>query len=87
MAKIITVPKWVMPFGYGLCLYKLVFIREDGNRDYLIAHEMKHSQDWVEIGFFKFPFYYILELIENGYYNNAFEVSAREAGDKAVRNR
>ena len=83
MAKIITVPKWVMPFGYGLTLWKLIIIREDGDRDYLIAHELKHVEQWTTIGFFKFPFYYILELIENGYTNNHYEIEAREAGRKA----
>ena len=81
--KIINTPKWLMPYGTGLTLYKLVFIRNglsEDDRAYTIAHENKHCIDWQEIGFFKFPYLYIKELIKNGYMDNIYESSAREHG-------
>ena len=79
--KIINVPKWVLPFGYGLTLYKLVLIRNDiEDKSYVIAHEECHVEQWVREGFFKFPYLYIKELIDNGYENNVYEVQAREYG-------
>ena len=81
--KIINTPKWLMPFGHGLTLYKLAFVRKDltgYRRDYVIAHELCHVHQWTEIGIFKFPYLYIKELIRMGYYQNKYEVEAREYG-------
>jgi hypothetical protein len=81
--KIIIVPKYIMPFGYSLTLYKLVFVRKDSkNIPYVIAHEATHVKQWTTIGFFKFPFLYLKELIKIGYKNNKYEVQAREEGKK-----
>ena len=81
--KIITVPKWIMPFGYGLTLYKIVFIRKDSkNFKYVLEHEKVHVKQWTEIGLFKFPILYIIELMKNGYYMNKYEMEARATGAK-----
>ena len=72
-----VVPKWVLPWGFGLTLYKLVLIREDGDYNYIFKHENIHVKQWTEIGMFKFPYLYIVELIKNGYVNNKYEREAR----------
>ena len=73
------VPKWVMPFGYGLCIYKHIFIREDGNFVKLVRHETEHCRQWQTIGMIKFPLLYLLELVQNGYLLNKYEIQARIA--------
>ena len=80
MPKAIKVPKWVLPFGYGLTLYKLILVRKDGDIPYLVAHESKHVEQWTRIGFFKFPYLYIKEYIAKGYWENKYEVEARYYG-------
>lgn len=63
--KIFIVPKWIMPFGYGLTIYKIVFVRKDSkNIAYVIAHEAEHVKQWVDSGAFKFPFLYRLEMLK-----------------------
>lgn len=65
-------PKHILPFGYGLTLYKIVLVRKDAQDiDYAIAHEAKHVQQWQEHGF--------------GYRNNRFEIEAREYGKQESR--
>ena len=54
--KILMVPNFLLPFGYGLTLYKLVIINKTAEDiPYVIAHESKHVEQWTRIGFFKFP--------------------------------
>ena len=79
--KIVMMPKWAMPLGYGLTLWKLVLIREDtSDKPYVIAHEECHVNQWTSIGRFKFPYLYLKELIKVGYKDNKYEVEAREYG-------
>ena len=81
MAKTLLVPSWVLPMGYGLTIYKLVIVdKTSEDLAYVIAHEMCHVKQWTEIGFFKFPYLYIKELIKNGYMDNIYEVEARAYG-------
>jgi hypothetical protein len=81
--KILMVPNYVLPLGYGLTLYKLVIINKTAEDiPYVIAHESKHVEQWTRIGFFKFPYLYIKELIAVGYWENKYERSAREYGMK-----
>jgi len=77
---IIIVPKYILPFGYGLTLYRLALVREDClDINYVIRHEKVHIRQWTEIGFFKFPVLYAIELVKNGYRNNKYEIEARKA--------
>lgn len=81
MAKVIYVPKWILPFGYGLTIYKLVLVRKDSKDiDYVREHELVHVQQWTKLGLFRFPYEYIKEFIKNGYNDNVFEKQARELG-------
>ena len=73
------VPKWVMPWGYGLTLYKLVLVRKDSkNIEYVKQHELKHVEQWTRQGFFRFIYLYLKELIKNGYKSNIYEAEARD---------
>lgn len=47
-----------------------------------VAHECCHIKQFKENGFWRFLFLYILESWRVGYYNNKYEVEAREAGTK-----
>ena len=79
--KVSLVPKWVLPFGYGLTLWKWVLVRKDSeNLPYVIAHEAEHVRQWTSNGFFKFIWLYAKELYMNGYEDNAYERQARYEG-------
>jgi len=45
-----------------------------------VAHELCHVRQFQEHGYIRFLWRYLLESYRNGYYNNKFEVEAREAG-------
>ncbi|HVD97236.1 MAG TPA: hypothetical protein VNB90_03460 [Cytophagaceae bacterium] len=53
------------------------------DRKWLI-HELMHVEQYRQNGFVKFLFLYILESIRHGYYQNRFEVEAREAEERGV---
>ena len=44
-----------------------------------VCHELKHVEQYQQNGFAVFICKYLLEWIKNGYYNNRFEVEARES--------
>lgn len=44
-----------------------------------VCHELKHVEQYQQNGFAIFIYKYLLEWIKNGYYNNRFEVEARES--------
>lgn len=44
-----------------------------------VKHELCHIRQFRQYGFFGFLFRYLLESARKGYYNNRFEVEAREA--------
>jgi hypothetical protein len=47
------------------------------NKPRWVRHEIAHVYQWLELGYFRFAFKYILESFRNGYFNNKFEVEAR----------
>jgi len=48
-------------------------------------HELCHIRQFQEHGFFRFLWLYLKESYRVGYYNNKYEVEAREAGMKHKR--
>jgi hypothetical protein len=44
-----------------------------------VKHELKHVEQYQTHGFIGFLWKYTLESIRRGYYNNRFEIEAREA--------
>ena len=44
-----------------------------------VKHELKHVEQYQRYGFIGFIWKYTIESILRGYYNNRFEIEAREA--------
>jgi hypothetical protein len=44
-----------------------------------VRHELKHVEQFSKHGFIKFIAMYLVESVRKGYYNNRFEIEAREA--------
>jgi len=47
-----------------------------------VAHELCHIRQFKEHGYLRFLWLYLLESFRHGYYNNKYEVEARQAGTK-----
>jgi len=77
--KVITLPSFMFFDGFnGLTLWKLVIINSSAiDKARVIRHEAKHVEQWTTIGFFKFPYLYLIELYKVGYWDNKYEVEAR----------
>ena len=64
--------------GNTIHLYN--FSKEDFLRDKCwLAHELKHIKQFQQHGTFMFLCKYLVEWIKHGYFNNRFEIEAREA--------
>lgn len=50
--------------------------------DKWVKHELCHIKQFREYGFYGFIAKYLWESIKHGYYNNKYEVEAREAEEK-----
>ena len=48
----------------------------------LVKHELCHVEQYRQHGFIRFIVRYLWESLRKGYYNNPFEVAAREAESK-----
>lgn len=60
-----------------------IFLHKTTNKKFLenqkwILHELTHVKQFQKFGKFKFIFLYLFETIKKGYYNNKFEIEARE---------
>jgi hypothetical protein len=44
-----------------------------------VKHEMCHISQFKKYGFLNFIFKYLVESMRNGYYNNKYEIEARNA--------
>ena len=44
-----------------------------------VCHELKHAEQYRQNGFAGFLVKYVFEWVKNGYYNNKFEVEARNS--------
>jgi len=83
--KTLTLPSWIWYKDFeGLRVYKVVFIKagiDKEERAYILAHEECHLEQAKKLGYFKWLYQYIKELIKVGYRANKFEVEAREYGE------
>ena len=63
---------------FGRTIYLWNATKEDliNNKKWL-RHELVHVKQFLRYGFFPFIFMYLWESIKKGYYNNKFEVEAR----------
>ena len=65
---------------FGRTIYLHGVSRKDFlNSEHWVKHELKHVAQYRQYGFVAFIVMYLLEWMKNGYYNNRFEVEAREA--------
>ena len=77
-AKKLKSRKAAIVFGKTIYLYGVapeIFLQNEP----WVKHELKHVAQYRQFGFMPFIFLYLAEWIKNGYYNNRFEVEAREA--------
>ena len=51
------------------------------NDERWLKHELCHIRQFKQYGYFNFVVRYLWESLRKGYYNNRFEVEAREAGE------
>ncbi len=64
--------------GHSIHLHNTTKQEFLSNKTWLL-HELCHVRQYQQHGFFGFIAKYIWESIKNGYYNNKFEVEARNA--------
>lgn len=68
----------------AMVLGKTIHLHNTGKSDFLnderwLKHELCHIKQFKEHGYFIFVIKYLWESIRKGYYNNRFEVEARNA--------
>jgi hypothetical protein len=61
-----------------------IYLHNVSKQDFLsdknwLCHELKHARQFQEYGYFNFIFKYLWESLRKGYYNNRFEIEARNA--------
>ncbi|KAA5536575.1 DUF4157 domain-containing protein [Taibaiella lutea] len=70
--------KMAITIGNTIYLYNVS--KQDFLSDnHWLCHELKHVQQFQEYGYFNFIFKYLWESLQKGYYNNRFEIEARNA--------
>jgi hypothetical protein len=77
-AKRLKANQVAIVFGKTIYLYGVapeIFLQNEP----WVKHELKHVAQYRQFGFVPFIFLYLAEWIKKGYYNNRFEVEAREA--------
>ena len=72
------VPNVAIVFGQTIFLHNCTTETFLANRAW-VRHELKHVEQYSRFGFMGFIVRYIIESIQNGYYNNKYEREAREA--------
>lgn len=85
LAKIAA--KKLQASNVAMVLGKTIHLHNTTKQNFLndkrwLKHELCHVQQFKQHGYFMFVIKYLYESIKVGYYNNKFEVEAREAEDK-----
>ena len=67
----------------ALVIGNTIYLWQTSRQDFLnnkcwLQHELQHVQQFKKFGLFRFLFLYLVESARSGYYNNKFEVEARE---------
>lgn len=70
--------------GVAIVFGNTIFLHNTRREEFLrntrwLKHELCHIRQYREHGFVPFILRYLLESIRHGYYNNKFEVEARQA--------
>ena len=63
---------------------RTIYLHNTSKQEFLedrewVCHELKHVEQYKENGFLGFIMKYLFESIKHGYYNNKYEVEARES--------
>ena len=71
----------------AMVLGKTIHLHNSSKEDFLknkkwVRHELCHVQQFQQYGFIGFIVRYLIESVRHGYYNNRFEVEAREAENR-----
>lgn len=77
-AKKLKVKKVAMVIGKTIHLYN-TSTEDFLNNQRWVKHELAHIEQYKKHGLLKFLFLYLWYSVKYGYYNNPFEVEAREA--------
>ncbi|MEO7393390.1 MAG: DUF4157 domain-containing protein [Chitinophagaceae bacterium] len=77
-ARKMNADKVAIVFGKTIYLYNTSRI-DFLNNDEWVCHELKHVEQYQQNGFIGFICKYVFDWIKNGYYNNKFEIEARES--------
>ncbi len=70
--------KAAIVFGSTIHLYNTSRSAFLSNSEW-VCHELKHVEQYKQNGFAGFLAKYLFDWMKNGYYNNKFEVKARES--------
>lgn len=70
--------------GIAITLFNTIYLNNCSKERFLqstdwVRHEVRHIQQYKEKGYLSFLFLYLWYSIRYGYYNNPFEVDARNA--------
>lgn len=77
-AKKLKADKVAIVFGKTIHLHNIKY-DQFLNDSAWVCHELKHVEQYQQNGFVLFICKYLLEWIKKGYYNNRYEVEARES--------
>jgi hypothetical protein len=77
-AKILKANQVAIVFGNTIYLHNTTKQAFEANKPWL-RHELKHIEQYQQLGYWRFIMLYLLETLQHGYYNNRFEVEARAA--------
>lgn len=69
--------KVAIVFGSTIHLYNTSRKEFLSNKEW-VSHELKHVEQYKQNGFIGFISKYLFDWMKNGYYNNKFEIEARE---------
>jgi hypothetical protein len=77
-AKRLRTKRIALVLGHTIHLHGTTIKEFISNKRWLL-HELKHVEQYERLGMIPFLWRYLLESVRNGYYNNKFEVEARNA--------
>lgn len=77
-AKMLKANQVAIVFGNTIYLHNTSKETFEANKPWL-RHELKHIEQYQQLGYWRFILLYLLETLQHGYYNNRFEIEARAA--------
>jgi hypothetical protein len=75
--------KMAIVIGATIFLYNISRVNFENDKKHL-AHELCHINQFRQYGILKFIILYLWESLKKGYWNNKFEVEARDSENQIV---